>query len=233
MKNILLLTLSLVGFIIIGCQDKQTQTSTVDDTPTEAPVKAVETPKKNDQVILCFGNSLTAGFGLDEQQAWPALLQNRLDSLGHQYTVVNAGISGETTAGGLGRIDWALNQKVDVFILELGANDMLRGLPVEKTQENLEGILDAVQKKNPEMEIIVAGMLSTPNMGKDYQETFNGIFPALAEKYDAVLIPFFLENVATVADLNLPDGKHPNVKGQKIVLETVWKAVEQVIGAEG
>lgn len=214
---------------ITACQSKQQET-TKDvvnksaDSTVDIPVNVVE--KKT---ILCFGNSLTAGYGLDENQAWPALLQKRLDSLSLPYKVVNAGLSGETSAGGLGRIDWVLNQKVDYFILELGANDMLRGLDVEATQINLVGILEKVKEKNQDIEVIIAGMISPPNMGPDYEKKFNAIFPSLSKSFDAIHIPFFLEGVAGIDSLNLPDGKHPNAIGQYIVLENVWSKLHDII----
>ena len=212
-----------------ACQNKQQETTKdVVNNPTVSTV-AVQVDDLDKKTILCFGNSLTAGYGLDENQAWPALLQKRLDSLSLPFKVVNAGLSGETSAGGLGRIDWVLNQKVDYFILELGANDMLRGLDVESTLVNLTGILKKVKEKNQDIKVIIAGMLSPPNMGPDYETKFNQIFPSLSKSFDAVYIPFFLEGVAGIDSLNLSDGKHPNAIGQYIVLENVWKKLQDVI----
>jgi len=186
--------------------------------------------KSGKKVILCFGNSLTAGYGLDdENEWWTSLMQDRIDSMNLDYKVVNAGLSGETTADGLRRIHWVLNQEVDIFILELGANDMLRGLDVKSTKNNLDQIIQKVKAKNPNIEIVIAGMLSAPNMGKVYEKEYNATFPDLAEAYDAKLIPFFLENVALDPELNLPDGKHPNAEGQKIVLQNVWKAISSLL----
>ena len=213
--------------LLCACSDKQTNKQTVDTKVDEVEQDQVNTTDK--KIILCFGNSLTAGYGLDEDQAWPSLMQNRIDSLALNYTVVNAGLSGETTSGGLNRIDWILNQQVDVFILELGANDMLRGLAIDETEKNLKEILKRVKKKNPKIEIIVAGMLSPKNMGAEYENRFNGIFPWLAEEFEGALIPFLLEGVAMNEELNLPDGRHPNEAGQKIVLNTVWKALNPLI----
>lgn len=225
----------LIIFTIIclsfqGCKDKQSNTEDVVETavketkPTEA---STENERKN---ILCFGNSLTAGYGIDdESKIWPTLLQERIDSLGLKYNVINAGLSGETTAGGAGRIDWVLSQKVDIFFLELGANDMLRGLDVNSTKVNLKKILDNVHAKYPGIPIILAGMMAPPNMGEDYEKEFNAIFPKLSKEYNAKLIPFFLQDVAGIPDLNLNDGKHPNEKGQKVVLENVWKALASLL----
>lgn len=219
----------ILSCIFLSCQNKQQQTSTevVENTINSSTTQV--TAVANKKTILCFGNSLTAGYGLDESQSWPSLLQMRLDSLSLPYRVVNAGLSGETTAGGLGRIDWVLNQKVDYFILELGANDMLRGLDVEATEQNLIGIVKRVKEKNPDIKVIIAGMLSPPNMGPDYEKKFNNIYPSLSKTFDATHIPFFLDGVAGIDSLNLPDGKHPNAIGQHIVLENVWNKLQYVI----
>lgn len=215
--------------LLLACQNKQQESKTevVNEELKSQTVKEANNADK--KVILCFGNSLTAGYGLDENKAWPFLMQQRIDSLSLPYTVINAGLSGETTAGGLGRIDWVLNQPVDYFILELGANDMLRGLDVNTTKENLEGILKKVVEKNADMKIVIAGMLSPPNMGPAYEKAFNDIFPDLSKQYKAIHLPFFLDGVAGIDSLNLADGKHPNETGQKIVLENVWKSLESVI----
>ncbi len=220
----------LTIILMLSCQSKQTEVKEVVTTASEAIQKDMDDELTERKTILCFGNSLTAGYGLDDEStAWPSLLQARLDSLGLDYTVVNAGLSGETTSGGLNRIDWVLSQDVDVFFLELGANDMLRGLDVKATKENLSQLLDKVKEKHADIPIIIAGMISPANMGPDYEKTFNQIFPELAEQYDAELIPFFLDGVAGEAALNLADGKHPNAEGQKIVLETVWQTIESVL----
>lgn len=228
-KSKFIVTGFLMVLCLLACQNKQQEAKAEVEKIEEKILELTETSKENQKTILCFGNSLTAGYGLDENKAWPFLMQQRIDSLGLAYSVVNAGLSGETSAGGLGRIDWVLNQHVDYFILELGANDMLRGLDVKATYENLKGILDKVKAKNPDIEIIIAGILSPPNMGQDYEQAFNKIFPDLAKEYDAIRIPFFLEGVAGIDSLNLGDGKHPNEIGQKIVLENVWKSLTSII----
>ena len=230
MYKIKLLTYCLLLCILSqACKDKQASIAEVAQKPQDQTKTAETAMKTAKKTILCFGNSLTAGHGLDEEKAWPALLQNKLDSIDETYTVINAGLSGETTSGGLNRIDWLLKQQVDYFILELGANDMLRGLDVTKTRENLSLIIERVKAKDPEIPIIIGGMLAPPNMGKEYADQFNQIFPEISMKYKATLIPFFLENVAGVTALNLPDGKHPNEQGQKIVLENVWSALSLLL----
>jgi len=182
------------------------------------------------KTILFFGDSLTAGFGLeDTNDAFPALIQATIDSLQLNYTVINSGISGETTSGGKSRIDWTLNQKIDVFILELGANDGLRGVPLQETRENLQFIIDAVWEKNPETKIVLAGMQIPPNIGQAYTSEFKSIFPEIAQKNQVALIPFLLENVGGIPELNQADGIHPTVEGHKILAKNVWAILEDVI----
>ena len=181
------------------------------------------------KTIIFFGDSLTAGYGLSKDQAFPALIEQRLKEKGINYKVVNAGLSGETSAGGLGRIEWILNQPVDIFVLELGANDGLRGLPLEQTRKNLQGIIDKVKRKFPGAKIVIAGMMVPPNLGNDYTQEFQAIFPTLAKKNQATLIPFLLEGVAGIEDLNLPDGIHPNAEGHQIVAGNVMEAIEGLL----
>ncbi|HYG01009.1 MAG TPA: arylesterase [Chryseosolibacter sp.] len=188
-------------------------------------LQASQTPK----VILFFGDSLTAGYGLSTTEAFPSLIEKRLNGNGKSVKVINAGLSGETSAGGLARIDWVLRQPIDVFVLELGANDGLRGLPIEQTQKNLEGIIGRVRAKYPKVKIVIAGMMVPPNMGPDYSEKFRQIFPAIAKKHDATLIPFLLEDVAGEERLNLSDGIHPNVEGHKVVAKNVFRIIEPLI----
>lgn len=179
--------------------------------------------------ILFFGDSLTAAMGLDPAEGYPAEIQKMIDSLGLNYEVVNAGLSGETTAAGKNRIDWVLNQEVDVFVLALGANDGLRGIPVEETRKNLQAIIETVREKNPEVEIILAGMQIPPNMGPEYTTDFKQLFPGLAEENDIHLIPFLLEGVAGVPELNQQDGIHPTAEGYDIVAKNVWEVLAPVI----
>jgi acyl-CoA thioesterase I len=182
------------------------------------------------KTILFFGNSLTAGYGLDDpNQAFAGLIQTRLDSLGLPWQVVNAGVSGETTAGGEGRIDWILKQSVDIFVLELGGNDGLRGIPVDETRENLQTIIDKVKAANPNVKIMLAGMMVPPNMGPDYGKAFQTIYPDLAAKNKTALISFLLEGVGGEPKLNQPDGIHPTPEGHRIVMETVWKELQPLI----
>jgi acyl-CoA thioesterase I len=177
------------------------------------------------KTILFFGDSLTAGYGLSIEEAFPALVEKKLVRSGKRCKVVNAGLSGETSAGGLSRIDWILRQPVDIFVLELGANDGLRGLPLDQTEKNLQAIINKVKGKYPKVKIVVAGMMVPPNMGPDYTAKFRKVFPDLAKKNNATLIPFLLENVAGNDKLNQSDGIHPNIEGHKIVADNVYKVI--------
>ena len=181
------------------------------------------------KVLLFYGDSLTAGYGLSTEEAFPAIIEKTLNQKGMAYKVVNAGLSGETSAGGLNRLDWVLRQPVDIFVLELGANDGLRGLPLDQTRKNLQAIIDKVSKKYPSAKIVVAGMLVPPNMGPEYTDEFKKIFPELAKKNKATLIPFLLKDVAGNEKLNIADGIHPNVEGHKIVAENVLKVIEPLL----
>lgn len=185
--------------------------------------------KAEKTTILFFGDSLTAGYGLSKEQAFPNLIEQELKEAGHDVDVINAGLSGETSAGGLNRIDWILKQPIDIFVLELGANDGLRGIPVEATTKNLQAIIDKVKEKYPDTKIIIAGMMVPPNLGQDYSRKFRSMFEHLADKNDAMLIPFLLDGVAGDDSLNLPDGIHPNVEGHKIVADNVLTAIKRII----
>ena len=182
--------------------------------------------------ILFFGNSLSAGYGLDPSEAFPAMIQQRIDSLGLAYNVINAGLSGETSAGGLRRIDWLLQRHLDILVLELGANDGLRGIALTDTRRNLQGIIDRTKQKYPNAKIVIAGMQVPPNLGKTYTQAFRALFPELAQKNNAALIPFLLEGVGGVPALNLADGIHPNAAGHRRVAENVWKTLRPVIKSQ-
>jgi len=198
---------------------------------TEAE-KAVEiaqnqSPQLEKKTILFFGNSLTAGYGIDQDDSFSGLVQDKIDSLGLNYRVINGGLSGETTAGGLSRLDWFLEDQPEVFVLELGGNDGLRGIQLSETKSNLEKIIDKVRAKFPDTKIILAGMQIPPNMGQEYTDEFKEIYPVVAQEKDVTLIPFLLEGVAGDPELNLPDGIHPTEEGHKIVYQTVWPFIEQ------
>ena len=178
------------------------------------------------KTILFYGDSLTAGYGLSStDEAVPALIEKKLKQQGKPSKVINAGLSGETSAGGLSRLEWVLRQPIDVFVLELGANDGLRGLPLEQTQKNLQSIIDKVRAKYPKAKIVVAGMMVPPNLGPDYTSKFKKIFPELAKKNNATLIPFLLQDVGGDDKLNQTDGIHPNAEGHKVVANNVYKII--------
>lgn len=211
-------------FLVFSCSnnEKKIENSTRKEGNSENTIVTKKT-------ILFFGNSLTAGYGLNPDEAFPALIQQKIDSLGLLYNVVNAGVSGETSSGGKSRIDWILRQRVHVFVLELGANDGLRGIPINQTQQNLQAIIDKVKSKYPDVTIILAGMQIPPNMGRTYTNSFKAMFPELATKNNATLIPFILEGVGGEARLNQQDGIHPTAEGHRIVSENIWKHLKGLL----
>ncbi len=217
------------ALILSACNNTGDQTSEKQrDTVANAAQASNSKPVKT---VLIFGDSLTAGYGLDDPstEAYPSVLQDKIKAAKLPYKVINAGNSGETTAGGLGRIDWVLRQKVDVFLLELGANDGLRGLPVSETAANLQKIIDRVKAKYPDAKLVMAGMQVPPSMGADYATDFKAVFPTLATKNDMLLVPFLLDHVGGVAKLNQADGIHPTKEGAKIVADNVWSVLKGVL----
>ncbi len=231
MRNLLKFCYFLIFMVIVSCGDTASKKPKSTDVK-DSNLQVEATPVSESKVILFFGNSLTAGMGLNPENAFPALIQKRLDSLQLDYTVVNAGLSGETTSGGKNRLDWVLNQPTAIFVLELGANDGLRGIPLHETRSNLQTIIDMVRKKNPKTQIVLAGMQIPPNMGEAYTSEFRNIFPDLAKKNNAALIPFLLEDVAGVPDLNQTDGIHPTVEGHKILAQNVWDVLKDIVQQE-
>lgn len=215
----LIISVALLSACGSSTEQKQSDTATADSAQV----------KTSQKTILFFGNSLTAGYGIDPEDAFAGLVQTRLDSLGKDYRVINGGLSGETTAGGLSRLDWFLEEEPTIFVLELGGNDGLRGILPSESKSNLLAIIDKVKAKYPNTTIILAGMQIPPNMGQEYTEEFKAIYPAVAAEKNVTLIPFLLEGVAGNPDLNLPDGIHPTEEGHKIVFETVWKTLEGLL----
>ena len=213
-------------FLIAGCTHSKTDSGVGEDKEQVSDSNLAGDEKK---VIVFFGNSLTAGYGVKISEAYPALIQLKIDSLTLPYSVVNAGVSGETTASGNSRIDWILENPLDVFVLELGGNDGLRGIPVEETLRNLQSIIEKVKTSYPEARIVLAGMQVPPNMGKVYSDEFSDIYPKLAEENEVLLIPFLLEGVGGERQLNQSDGIHPTAEGHKIVAETVWSVLRNVL----
>ncbi len=199
-------------------------------TPASERAPSANPPPMDDRrIILCLGTSLTAGDGLDPNQAWPAIVQDRLDAGRQRYRVVNAGVSGETSAGALHRIDWLMRQPVFVLVVETGANDGLRGQDPSALRANIQGIFDRANQQSPPPRLVLAGMRALTNYGTDYASRFRAVFPELAQKNAACLVPFLLDGVAGVPELNLPDGVHPNAAGQQRVAEHVLAALLPVL----
>jgi acyl-CoA thioesterase I len=237
MEGYLLLTLNLnilktihrscfVFFLwLCACGDKK---SPVNEKLLSKDSMQTRTVSDTLKQIVFFGNSITAGYGLEPATCFTSLIQKRIDSLKLPYRVVNAGVSGETSAGGVGRIDWILRQHVDIFVLELGGNDGLRGISMQETAKNLQTIIDKVRQKSPDIKLVLAGMEIPPNLGIRYAKEFHNLFPQLAEKNRSYLIPFLLEGVGGVDSLNQRDGIHPNEQGERIVAENAWKILMQI-----
>jgi acyl-CoA thioesterase I len=223
MKKGFIASLVLTLFFAVACNNDKKSADQNKDTATTTDTIA------KTKTIVFFGNSLTAGYGLTPQQAFPALIQNKIDSLRLPYRVVNAGVSGETSTGGDARIDWILKQPLDVFVLELGANDGLRGIPVSQTRKSLQSIIDKVKAKYPSAKLVLAGMQIPPNMGVSYTTEFKNLYPELATNNNMTLIPFLLEGVGGEAKLNQEDGIHPSAEGAKIVAENVWKELQKLL----
>ncbi len=228
MRFIPLSIAGLLGLALTACNAGPGTEKPASSAPaaTAAPGGTATAGKKR---LLFFGNSLTAGLGVEPEEAFAGLIGHYVDSLGLKYEVINAGLSGETTAGGRSRVGWLLRQPVDVFVLELGANDGLRGVPLASTRENLQGIIDTVRRRSPGAQIVLAGMQIPPNMGQAYSADFKAIFTDLASKNHLVLIPFLLEGVGGHPDLNQADGIHPTPTGHRIVARTVWAVLQPLL----
>jgi len=221
-KGSIIITCLIILFS--GCADDK---KPADSSDNHTVKDSVTVEKK--KTIVFFGNSLTAGYGLSPSQAFPAIIQKKIDSLGLPYQVVNAGVSGETSSGGNTRVDWILRQPVDIFILELGANDGLRGIPLSETRKSLQSIIDKVKSKYPATKLVFAGMQVPPNMGQKYSTEFRNIYTELATKNAMTLVPFILEGVGGETHLNQEDGIHPTAEGHIIVAENLWRHLEKLL----
>ena len=203
--------------------------SGVRETGVRTPDSGSRTPVPGPRLIVFLGTSLTAGLGLDPEQAYPAVIQRKLDSLGLPWRAVNAGVSGETSAGALRRLDWVLRDRPDILVLETGANDMLRGLDLDSTRANLEAIVQRARAGDPRVAIVVAGMEAAPNLGQRYAAEFRSLFANLAARDHLALIPFLLAGVGGVDSLNQADGIHPTAAGDRIVAENVWRVLGPLV----
>ncbi|HKQ54110.1 MAG TPA: arylesterase [Pyrinomonadaceae bacterium] len=224
-RNLFVLLLAL-ACCACGARESQNSYGTVTEAPP-APAPPRPSPEMSLPKIVAFGDSLTAGLGLSAAESYPSVLQQMLEQDGYKYEVVNAGVSGDTSAGGLRRLDWALEGDVRFLVLELGANDLLRGQPVSEMKNNLAQIIERAQKRN--VEVLLAGMYAPTNAGADYQREVHDAFQSLAREHNLTLIPFFLDRVAGIESLNQPDGIHPNAQGSRIVAETVYKALRPLL----
>jgi acyl-CoA thioesterase-1 len=223
---------ALVSLLMIGCGDSSRNGAPAREAASGVdPVASAQRPAEP-PTVLFLGTSLTAGLGLSPEQAYPAIVQAKIDSAGLPFRVINAGVSGETSAGALRRVDWLLRQPFDVLVLETGANDMLRGLDLDTTEANIRGIVERVRARRPGVRIVLAGMLAPPNLGPAYAKHLGEIYPRVAKEEGLELIPFLLQGVAGDPSLNQGDGIHPNAAGAKIVAGTVWSTLEPVLQAE-
>jgi acyl-CoA thioesterase-1 len=213
---------AVVGLVagLFGCE----QPSREPGESATPPVANAERPS-----VVFLGTSLTAGLGLEPEQAYPALIQQKIDSAGLAFRVVNAGVSGETSAGARRRVDWLLREPVAVLVLETGANDGLRGLPPDSLRANIQAVFDRAKSLSPAPKLVLVGMRVPPNLGRAYTERFDAVYPVLARENGAELVPFLLDGVGGIPRLNQADGIHPTAEGQRVMAETVWKVLEPVL----
>jgi acyl-CoA thioesterase I len=222
-KIFIVFSLLAVSVFAAACGTEASKLANQRKEPVKVPPAVSTKPK-----IVAFGDSLTAGFGLTEKESYPYLLQQRLNADGYNYEVVNAGVSGDTSQGGLERIEWSLEQgNVEILILGLGGNDLLRGLSPTQMKRNLGEIIKRAKEKNAR--VLLCGMLAPPTMGEKYQREFMGAFPDLADEYDVAFMPFILEGVALDRRLNQPDGIHPNAEGARVMTENIYKALKPLL----
>jgi acyl-CoA thioesterase-1 len=224
MRIVVIVCLVVMTIISCGQNNKSRETGKTDTLTVNT-----DTATTKNKTIVFFGNSITAGYGLDLSEAFPARIQQKLDLMNMPYKVVNAGVSGETSSGGRSRIDWILKQQVDIFVLELGGNDGLRGIPISETKKNLQAIIDKVKQKYPAAKIIITGMQMPPNMGKKYTTEFRSMYPDLAKQNKIAIVPFILEGVGGNAALNQRDGIHPTAEGHRILANNVWNVLKAML----
>ena len=224
-QSTIILSFVIIAIFFAGCGVSTAEKQFVGDPkkPLATPQTVSDKPK-----IVAFGDSLTAGFGLTEKESYPYLLQEKLKKDGFNYEVINAGVSGDTSIGGLERIDWVLEQEnVQILILELGANDLLRRMPVDRMKRNLAQMIEKAQAKN--VKVLLCGMLAPPSVGAEYQRAYVKVFPDLADQYKVEFLPFLLENIALQKNLNQADGIHPNAEGARLMMENVYKELKPML----
>lgn len=216
-------TFIIACLIFSACGVQQAEQIDVDSKPLVMPKNVSASPK-----IIAFGDSLTAGFGLEENDSYPYLLQQKLNSEDYKYEVINAGVSGDTSLGGLERIDWTLETEgIEILVLELGANDLLRGVPPAKMKANLDKIIEKAKAKK--IKILLCGMIAPPSRGSDYQLEFSNVFPDLADQHKVAYLPFLLDRIALQKDLNQADGIHPNAAGTRLMMENIYKELQPLL----
>ena len=225
-KAVIVAVLALAASIACDRDSDRSRPVPAVATAAHAPATSAAAPVGSAPRIVILGDSLTAGLGLPVQQSYPALLQERLNAEGLHYDVINAGVSGDTSAGGLSRLDWSLQGDVRILVVALGGNDALRGLPVDELKGNLGRIVERAQARG--IAVVLAGMEAPPNWGRDYDVAFHKVYPALAQQYHVPLIPFLLHGVAGTDALNQPDGIHPTAEGARIVADNVWRVLKPV-----
>lgn len=226
--------ISLASAATVAVPVGTTSASSTEKGPQKATEKSPATPASPapnlaDKTLVVLGDSLSAGFGVDPAEAWPARVQDMIRQAGLPWKLVNAGVSGDTSAGGLRRLDWILRRPVDALLIELGGNDGLRGLPLEATRTNLQAVIERTRAKFPDARIVLTGMRMPDNFGEGYTRQFEGLYRDLAEKHRVVLIPFLLDGVGGRPELNLPDQIHPNAEGHRRVATNVWKVLRPVL----
>lgn len=221
------------ALLIFGCGGPEGNRIGTAGGPEEGAVPGGgEAPER--RVVMFLGTSLTDGYGLERDEAYPARVQEKIDSAGLAWEVVNAGVSGEKSAGALQRLrGWLIRQPFDVLVVETGANDMLQGTDLDSLRANLQAIVDTVRSARPQARIILVGMLAAPNLGRPYVERFNAIYPEVARENGLAFVPFLLEGVAAERELNLADGIHPNPRGHRVIAGTVWRELEPVLREAG
>jgi acyl-CoA thioesterase I len=224
-------TVALLAALLAGCGAEADGRASGENGAPAATATVAPAETERSDVVLFLGTSLTAGYQLPEEQAFPARIQEMVDAAGLEYRVINAGVSGETSAGALRRLPWLLRQPFDVLVLETGSNDMLRGQDLDTLRANLQQIVERTRAARPEAEIVLLGMMAPPNLGRQYAESFHQVYREVAEQNRLPLVPFLLEGVGGVRELNLGDGIHPNAEGQRRVAQNVWPVLEPVLRA--